>query len=122
LADINDIHRFYEANLPGYKRKHVIECNKFFLGEMGEFWKKPINDVLNKFDKFKRFVCFDWHGAREIRTKRLPPQEEQKSSFSITEPCSCGGHMVKRQNRSDHSFFYGCSRYPKCKNTQPYLD
>lgn len=33
--------------------------------------------------------------------------------------CTCGAVMVKRKNRQDGSQFYGCSAYPKCKNTKP---
>jgi len=31
--------------------------------------------------------------------------------------CKCGAQRVKRQNRTDKSFFYACSTYPKCKIT-----
>lgn len=34
--------------------------------------------------------------------------------------CSrCGGTMVVRENRATGSSFWGCSRYPKCRNTSP---
>lgn len=33
--------------------------------------------------------------------------------------CSCGGHAVVRTNRKDSSQFYGCSNFPKCRNTAP---
>jgi len=34
--------------------------------------------------------------------------------------CDCGGHAVKRHNKKDGSVFWGCSNFPKCKNTEPY--
>lgn len=121
MPDINDIHRFYEANLPSYKRKHIIECNKFFLSQMEVFWKKPINDVLNRFNDFKKFVVFDWLGEKEIRTKKMTYVGIPLEPLPRHEKCTCGGHLVERRNRSDGSKFLGCSRYPKCKNTAPVL-
>jgi hypothetical protein len=32
--------------------------------------------------------------------------------------CSCGAPMVKRSAKVGKSGFYGCSRYPLCKNTK----
>lgn len=31
--------------------------------------------------------------------------------------CECGGHAVKREGR--HGLFYGCSNFPRCRNTEP---
>jgi ssDNA-binding Zn-finger/Zn-ribbon topoisomerase 1 len=31
----------------------------------------------------------------------------------------CGAAMVERENRKTQKPFWGCSRYPKCKCTQP---
>ncbi len=33
--------------------------------------------------------------------------------------CDCGGHAVERTNRRTGEVFYGCDRYPQCKNTEP---
>jgi hypothetical protein len=33
--------------------------------------------------------------------------------------CSCGGTFVLRHRRSDGAAFYGCSRFPKCRQTRP---
>ena len=30
----------------------------------------------------------------------------------------CGAEMIKRVNRKTHEFFWGCTRFPKCKFTQ----
>ena len=33
-------------------------------------------------------------------------------------PCACGATMVLRQRRSDGSPFWGCSRFPACRQTR----
>lgn len=38
------------------------------------------------------------------------------SSF-VTPNCSCGGEFLLRANTRNGSFFYGCSRYPECRNS-----
>lgn len=126
MPSIVDIHSFYEANLAGYKRADLIQVNKGVLKEMGLPAKKPVNEVLNKFQEFKEFVVFDWMGFNEIRTEKLPPEpihKRKKTNKKRKEfgKCKCGGEMVKRQNRSDKSYFLGCSRWPKCTNTKPLL-
>jgi hypothetical protein len=131
MPDINDIHRFYEANLPGYQRRDIVRCNKAFLLVWGKPAKKPVSEVLWLFESFKEFVVFDWQGEGEIRTQKLPlePISEQpkrndkkkKGKRKIYGKCKCGGEMVKRQNRSDKSYFLGCSTWPKCTNTKPLL-
>jgi len=35
-------------------------------------------------------------------------------------PCSCGGTFIVRVNKSNGSKFWGCSRFPKCKNTEKF--
>ena|SRR5688572_3007005 len=126
MPDINDIHRFYEANLPGYERKDLVRINKFFLAEMKLVAKKPISAVLNNWDRFKRFVAIDWFGWDEIGSQKLLPEPilRPNKGIKIQEygKCNCGGFMVKRQNREDKSYFLGCSMYPKCKKTKPLLD
>lgn len=32
--------------------------------------------------------------------------------------CSCGGQAVRRTNRKTGKDFYGCSKYPECKNAE----
>lgn len=87
MPDINDIHKFYEANIPEYKRRHVVELNRFLLGKMGLLDKKPINEVLKNFEWFKEWVCFEWQGYDEVRTNKLPKykshnvKSENKMSF-----------------------------------------
>lgn len=44
--------------------------------------------------------------------------ETKPTTTQITKICSqCGKEMVLRQNRQTGQEFYGCSGYPKCKNT-----
>lgn len=85
MPDVNDIHIFYEANLPEYKRKDLVEVNRFFLELMG-ITKKPIASVLKHFQSFKELVCFEWLGNDEIRERLAPkPQPvKEKEEFIIT--------------------------------------
>ena len=46
------------------------------------------------------------------------PTPPSQGSFSPSCP-RCGISMVRRQNRSRGTYFWGCSRYPNCKGTRP---
>lgn len=123
MPSIHDIHHFYEANLPGYKRRDVAVCNRFFLGLMGKPCRKPQNEVLIFWDSFRWFVVRDWLGGDEIKTKPLPAEQQPpKKEYGKCDKKRCGGDMVKRQNRSEKNYFLGCSNWPKCNNTKPLLD
>lgn len=125
MPDINDIHRFFEINLPGYQRRDNLEVIKFFLREIGLTGKKPIKSFLAHFQELKEFVCYEWLGENEINDKKPQPvthipKEKKRKKKEIIGRCKCGGNMVKRQNRTDKSFFLGCSNWPKCTNTKPF--
>lgn len=134
MPDINDLHKFYEANLPEYERKDIARVSRFFVQEIGMPAKKPIKWALIAFDKLKRFVTYDWQGFEEIRTKKIydkptvsipkesPKPKEKKKEYGKCPRKGCKGHFIKKQNRSDKSFFLGCSTWPKCSNTKPLLD
>lgn len=113
--DINDIHKFYECNVPDYQRKDILECNKFFLPMIGQGTKNLIKTVLHNFDRFKKFVAIEWMGYDEIKTASVFQIKEKQ-----VDRCSCGGRMFIRRNSKDGSKFYGCSNYPKCKITKDY--
>lgn len=81
MPDINDIHKFYEANLPGYKRKDILRINKEFLCLAGIPSKKIIKGVLNHFQDVKEYVCYDWLGNDEIIDK-LPQNEKHKKTMT----------------------------------------
>lgn len=34
---------------------------------------------------------------------------------------SCSGRLVLRQNRNNGSLFWGCTRYPNCRATVPFV-
>ena len=38
--------------------------------------------------------------------------------FIPCDKCSCGGTWIKHENRKTGGRFFGCSRYPACKNTR----
>lgn len=38
--------------------------------------------------------------------------------FIPSDKCSCGGTWIKHENRKTGGRFFGCSRYPSCKNTR----
>lgn len=116
MPDVNDLHRFYESNLPEYKRMDLISVTKSFLKLMGKSAKKPFKAALNNFQDFKRFVAVEWQGA-EISTERLPV-EHVAAPENEHGACHCGGRMVKRRNAKKGNYFLGCSNYPRCKNTE----
>lgn len=111
MPDINDLHKFYEANLPEYDRADISDVNKFFLDQMGFNTKKPIKVILNNLQQFKRYVCNTWQGQ-----PIFPDMIEKPVSYGF---CSCGGAMIRRQNKQKGNYFLGCSNFPGCRNTQP---
>lgn len=120
MPDINDIHKFFEANLPGYRRRDNLSVMRFFLQQIGLTGKKPIRAFLAHFRELKEFVCFEWEGVETIQNK--PPQAAKtQGGGDGYGRCSCGGFMVKRKNRADGSLFLGCNRWPKCNKTNHYL-
>lgn len=126
MPDINDIHRFFEGNLPEYQRKDNLEVMRFFLRQIGLTGKKPIKSFLRNFHELKEFVVFDWLGQDEINDNKPQPvthipKEKKRKKKDTFGKCKCGGNMVKRKNRNDNSLFLGCSNWPKCTNTKPFL-
>jgi hypothetical protein len=125
MLNINEIHGFYEANMPGYERKDFLVISKFFVEEMKLPGKKPLKAIWNNYQSFKEFVCFDWFGWDEIGTKKLSPENKKpkgKKKHRDYGKCKCGGFMVRKQNRETKEHFLGCSTYPKCRNTKPLIE
>jgi len=120
MPDINDIHRFFEANLPGYQRKDNLAVMRFFLSQSGHSYKKPIKTFLKNFLRMKEFVCYDWQGEEVRNTPLQNKPTTYGNPKSKSEKCKCGGKMVVRENRKDGSLFYGCSKWPKCTITKAY--
>ena len=44
--------------------------------------------------------------------------ERSTRGFFPSDRCSCGGTWIKHENRKTGGRFFGCSRYPTCKNTR----
>lgn len=44
--------------------------------------------------------------------------ERSTRGFIPSDRCSCGGTWIKHENRKTGGRFFGCSRYPTCKNTR----
>lgn len=42
---------------------------------------------------------------------------EPRPFFDPEGQCSCGGQAVARVNRETRQVFWGCSRFPRCRNT-----
>lgn len=119
MPDLNDLHRFYEANLSEYKRKDLVAVTAFFVEQIGANKGKPLREALKNWKRLRQFVAIEWQGAAEISNKPLPVVRNQvaapvKEDYGA---CPCGGRMVKRQNATKKNYFLGCSNYPKCKNT-----
>jgi hypothetical protein len=116
MPDVNELHRFYECNLPEYQRRDLVAVTAFFVGLIKGDKGHPLRAALKNWDRFRWFVVRDWQGGAEIAHKKLPPSIEAAPVDHGR--CPCGGRMVKRVNRAKGNFFLGCSKYPKCKNTQ----
>lgn len=56
--------------------------------------------------------------ANRERSKRLNLIKGWKQKYPHNPDCSCGFVMLERTNKSNGQTFYGCSQYPKCKNTK----
>ncbi len=70
MPDINDLHKFYEANLPDYERKDLNDVNRFFLELAGLSNPKPLKTIFSNWKRFKAFVCHDWQGQHEQSPKK----------------------------------------------------
>lgn len=55
-------------------------------------------------------------GTRRLATE--PSVWPNQANFGPILPCACGATMVLRQRRSDGSPFWGCSRFPACRQTR----
>lgn len=61
--------------------------------------------------------------ARKIENRRQQKANKRKKKAIKKLPnnpiCSCGFVMIKRENKTSHAKFWGCSQYPICKQTKP---
>jgi hypothetical protein len=48
----------------------------------------------------------------------IRPDGVHQANSGATPPCVCGATMLMRQRRSDGSPFWGCSRFPTCRQTR----
>jgi uncharacterized protein (DUF3820 family) len=96
MPDINDIHKFYEANIPGYQRSDILKLNKAFLKELGYSEAKPIKNVLIHFEKVKQFAVFEWQGEEEIRTTPEIKQKMDTAKFDDKSPMPYGIHKGEK--------------------------
>lgn len=120
--DVNDLHKFYEANLPEYERRDVLIVTRFFLRTMGEPDNKPYGRAGEIWLKFRDFVALKWQGVK-ISTKKIETDSKDLPvGLSQYGFCDCGGKMVKRQNKAKGNFFLGCTRYPKCTYTEELVE
>lgn len=118
MPDVNDIHRFYEANLPGYERSDILQVTRFFIELMGLDGRKPYKSAWKNWKRFKKFVCMDWQGTAEKPPGYTIQSDEEMHKNLKKLYCQCGGVMKVRINSKDGSKFLGCSKYPRCKQTQ----
>lgn len=59
--------------------------------------------------------------GRPIGQRTPPPSGDFTRStqgFMPEDQCPCGGRWIKHVNRSNGGRFFGCSRYPACRNTR----
>lgn len=57
------------------------------------------------------------HCKKTDHFKELKEASEKAYEATLPPKCSCGRRMTERVNKSSGNKFYGCSGYPKCKNT-----
>lgn len=114
MVGINDVHAFLERNLPEYERRHIVQICKFYLQQRKISDKKPLATTYCRWQDFKRFILWDWQGLE---------QEGGAVKVFVHAPkvyCTCGAKMIIRVNRESKEKFYGCSKYPKCRETKYY--
>lgn len=117
MPDINDIHRFFEANLPKYQRRHNLEIIKFFVKEAGLGDKKPIKTFLDNFRYLKEFVVYEWIGVSEIRELSLP---NHKAANHKPKNKKKGKKMIHHDKLTDESPMpYGKHQGTKMGNLSP---
>ena len=84
------------------------KCKKGFIVERN-----------GKFGKF--YTCDAYPKCKTIYVLEGDKFKIKENSVSKTTGVSCDkckkGKFIQRKNRKDGTFFYGCSDYPKCKNT-----
>lgn len=111
-----DIHKFFENNLPGYQRKDDLKTMRFFLEQTGLSTKKPIKEFLANFKYLNEWICFEWLGEDEIKTKPPPkdyvnhvPQHNKKKK-----------KMIHHDKLTDQSLMpYGKYQGQKLANVPP---
>lgn len=104
---------------PDYYHVPGAEC-----GRKHWYEAKAIGDVNCK-DCLKLIEAGYDHGLPEGKTdfrsnsqkKRDAQIEKQRLENEKLPKCTCGHRMMKRTNRATKEEFYGCTNYPKCKNT-----
>lgn len=58
------------------------------------------------------------HQATVFAENKEPRCVRHQNSPSPTKPCPrCGGMMIVRENKRNHTYFWGCSNFPKCTGT-----
>ena len=104
----SELGSFGEVSI-GNQEKHACpECNKPLRLVQGEFWGCSGYPDCG-------YTAPNEDGRPGASRKTIP------KSIATDYPCDCGeGFMLRRQGRGAH--FWGCSKFPGCKNTLPDTD
>jgi ssDNA-binding Zn-finger/Zn-ribbon topoisomerase 1 len=84
------------------------------------------NNIKAKLERLTRHnkVKLEWvprdenERADELSHQAFLEYVKGREGWKEVTMCECGGVMVLRDGKKGK--FYGCSHYPKCKNTKPY--
>lgn len=94
-------------------------CGKRFLISEMRFWEKDIeHDVSCPYCHKDKWIVPK--GTRDYFAI-TEEEHERRMAYEATLPrCpSCGAKMTKRENSKNGNSFWGCSAFPKCKQTMP---
>lgn len=130
------------VGLPGSSREFAVEAEKavfvpFFIGTLSrkgterlvaihaengarvEAVERALHekvDVLRRaLNEHEARLTSDPEPVANIDAEEVPPA----SPVEEARPCRCGAAMVLRHRKADGAAFWGCSTFPKCRNTEP---
>lgn len=97
-----------------------VFCGLSYTKYIKSFEEERLNPVQIRqtLSKLQRKRLKQGFSIDREHVNNLKQRKQSKPTMSNQNVCSrCGSEMIKRKNRQNGQEFYGCSSYPKCKNT-----
>lgn len=98
--------------------KDGVIVHASILGKHAAAWAKGTFKVTSRYverGRWKDLATENGYLVENLKTGHVGPDPTTKKLPVI---CTCGRTMVVRTNKTDKSAFYGCTAFPKCRNTR----